>query len=657
MDNWFKKGLFSQEIGSFFNNLSTEREKHMATDLSGLNPQQYEAVINTYEKNTVLVAGAGSGKTFVLKSRVSYLVDDLGVDPSAIMVVTFTNKAAGEIKKRLSTVSSEAHRMWLGTFHSICVKVLRLFGEDLGIKKFTILDEKDGRNLIRQILEANNLPSDMQTAREYLGKISSYKNNLIPPSQLLANYPNEESSMEFIKVYDRYQQETWQRRLFDFDDLICYTVRLLQRSQRVRDWFHFNIKYVMVDESQDTNSAQFELIRLMVGPNNLLLVGDDDQSIYSFRDAKPEYILNFERIFPDSQMLKLEQNYRSTQKIIHASNCVIEKNTIRSDKRMFTQNETGSEIICHTAKDNADEANWIVEEIKLLYQQGVPYEDQAVLYRTNGQSRSVEEALLKSNIPYHIVGGFKFYDRKEIKDLLAFFKLRANPKDDVSFKRVLSLIPRVGKGTIDNVVTFAKVQGISLIEAMEQYSFQSRQKPYIKDYLPLLTGVYPTLRAYVKDILHRTSMVESFMQENDKESGSKLENIREFVSIIVEQEMANPALTLEEFVHNITLTTENDKDTDKGVTLMTVHSSKGLEYEYVYIVGVEEDILPHRNSSGTPAGLEEERRLMYVGMTRAKTQLYLLNCESRIDPYSRGISRNKPSRFLDDIPKECIINI
>lgn len=628
----------------------------MATDLSGLNPQQYDAVVNTYEKNTVLVAGAGSGKTFVLKSRVSYLIEDLGVDPSAIMVITFTNKAAGEIKKRLSTVSSDAHRMWLGTFHSICVKVLRLFGEDLGIKKFTILDEKDGRALLRQILEANHLPNDAQTVKTYLSKISSYKNNLIPPSQLMAHYPNEESNIDFIRVYDRYQQETWQRRLFDFDDLICYTVRLLQRSQRVRDWFHFNIKYIMIDESQDTNSSQFELIRLMIGPNNLLLVGDDDQCIYSFRDAKPEYILNFERIFPDSQTLKLEQNYRSTQKIIHASNCVIEKNTIRSDKRMFTANHPGGEIIYHRAKDNADEASWIVEEIKLLHQQGTPYEDQAVLYRTNGQSRSVEEALLKANIPYRIVGGFKFYDRKEIKDILAFFKLRTNPRDDVSFKRILGMIPRVGKGTIDNVITFAKVQNISLISALEQYTFQPRQVAFVQQFLPLLTDSYATLRAYVKDILKRTSMVESFLQENDKESGSKIENIREFVTIVVEQEIANPSLTLEEFVHHLALTTDQDQKSDQGVTLMTIHSSKGLEFDYVYIVGVEEDVLPHRNSK-TPAGLEEERRLMYVGMTRAKTQLYLLNCESRIDPYSRGISRNEPSRFIDDIPKECIITI
>ena len=395
----------------------------------------------------------------------------------------------------------------------------------------------------------------------------------------------------------------------------------------------------------------------MVGPNNLLMVGDDDQSVYSFRDAKPEYILNFEDLFPGSQMLKLEQNYRSTQKIIHASNCVIEKNTVRSDKRMFTQNVAGSEIIYHTAKDNMDEASWIVSEIQLLFQQKVAYEDMAVLYRTNGQSRSVEEALLKANIPYHIVGGFKFYDRKEIKDLFAFFKLRANPKDDVSFKRILESIPRVGKGTVENVITFAKVNQIGFIEALEQYSFQPRQRPYVEEYLPLLNGVYATLREYVKDILERTSMIENFLQENDKESGSKLENIREFVSIIVEQEMLNPALTLDEFVHNVTLTTGNDKDTDQGVTLMTVHSSKGLEYDYIFIVGVEEEILPHRNSARTPSGLEEERRLMYVGMTRAKIQLYLLNCERRMDPYSRGISRNKPSRFIDDIPKECIINI
>lgn len=628
----------------------------MATDLSHLNPQQYAAVVESFERNTVLVAGAGSGKTAVLQARTSYLVDDMQVNPSQIMVVTFTNKAANELKERLKKVCPDIHKMWLGTFHSICVKVLRNFGEDLNIRKFTILDEKDAKVILKKILDDNGQPIDSANVSRILSQISSYKNNMKSPKHLLDHYPNMEEDIVFIKIYDQYQRETWSKRTFDFDDLIYYTVLLLKKSERVREWFYYNVKYIMVDESQDTNSSQFELMRLMVGPNNLLMVGDDDQAIYSFRDAKPEYLLNFERIFTGAQTLKLEQNYRSTQRIIEASNVVVSKNTIRSNKTMFTKNKKGDPILYHRTETNREEAEWVTKEIQTLKQQGISYDKQAILYRTNAQTRLVEEYLLKMNIPYHIVGGFRFYDREEIKDLMAFFKLRANPRDDMSLKRILKLVPTIGDKTADNLIDLAKVENATYTQAFLKYPFTKRQRTHVDNIKPLLVDGYDSLQGFVRDVIKRTGIVDRYVKVNTGESRGRIENIKEFVSIIIEQENSGECQSIQDFVHNISLASAKEEQED-GVTLMTIHSSKGLEFEYVFMVGVEESLLPHGNSLFSPACIEEERRLMYVGMTRAKEQLYLLNCKSRIDVYSGRIIRNPESRFIADIPKHCLMAV
>lgn len=628
----------------------------MATDLSHLNPQQYAAVVESFERNTVLVAGAGSGKTAVLQARTSYLVDDMQVDPAQIMVVTFTNKAANELKERLKKVCPDIHKMWLGTFHSICVKILKNFGEDLNIRKFTILDEKDAKAIMKKILDDNGQPIDSANVSRILGQISSYKNNMKSPKHLLDNYPNMEDDIVFIKIYDQYQRETWSKRTFDFDDLIYYTVLLLKKSERVREWFYYNVKYVMIDECQDTNSSQFELMRLIVGPNNLLMVGDDDQSIYSFRDAKPEYLLNFETFFRGAQTLKLEQNYRSTKRIIEASNVVVSKNTIRSDKTMFTENKKGDPILYHRTETNRDEAEWVVKEIQTLKQQGIDYDKQAILYRTNAQTRLVEEYLLKMNIPYHIVGGFRFYDREEIKDLMAFFKLRVNPRDDMSLKRILKLVPTIGDKTADNLIDLAKVENVTYTQAFLKYPFTKRQRAHVDNIKPLLIEGYDSLQSFIRDVIKRTGIVDRYVKVNTGESRGRIENIKEFVSIIIEQENSGECQSIDDFVNSISLASAKEEQED-GVTLMTIHSSKGLEFEYVFMVGVEESLLPHGNSLFSPACIEEERRLMYVGMTRAKEQLYILNCKSRIDVYSGRVIRNPESRFIADIPKHCLMAV
>lgn len=627
----------------------------MTSVTTGLNEQQLQAVLNSYDKNTILVAGAGSGKTKTLQERVRYLLEVKNVQPSEIMVITFTNKAAGEIKRRLASVTEEVDHMWVGTFHAICVRILKDFGSEIGIKRFTIMDTGDVKQLIRTIMNEYDLKSDIASVNQMITKISNFKSNLLSPNDLINQYPCNLADIDTLRVYQRYQAEKWERKVFDFDDLVVYTVRLLEKSELARDWFHNTINYVMVDESQDTNSAQFVLVKLLVGDNNLFMVGDDDQSIYSFRNAKPEYLINFAQFYPNSQVMKLERNYRSTGYIVEASNAVIKENTVRTDKTMFTENKKGNKIVYHRCKDSREEAEWVANEIVTLSKyQGISYQDQAILYRTNAQSRLIEEYLIKLDIPYTIVGGLAFYERKEVKDILAFYKFKADPTDAYNFKRVMALVPKIGAVTIQAIVDYAKVVGCNYLEALDTFPFSNLQRPYVQRYVDLIKKDYPNLHSYAKEILKETSIVEKLKADGSEESWNRIDNIKELISIMIEQEINQLNITIQEFASNITLReSEEIEDQTKGVTLMTIHSSKGLEYDYVFLIGVEEGVLPHRNSLMSTPMIEEERRLMYVGMTRAKKQLYITTSEIRLEHNGKP-QKAYPSRFLSNIPKDCL---
>lgn len=629
-------------------------------DLSSLNPQQRDAVINSYDSNTVLIAGAGSGKTKTLQTRVGYLIEDMNVDPSSIMVVTFTNKAAGEIKERIGQISSQAHKMWLGTFHSICVRILRQFGSHMGISRFTIMDTYDAKSVLREIMKDRNIPTEKFLVNKFMSQISDCKSNVIRPKDMLDRAQNQ-SEIQFAHVYQDYQNITWQRRSFDFDDLIVYTIVLLSTNMIVVKWFHDNIKYIHVDESQDTNTAQFRLIKSLAGANNLMLVGDDDQSIYSFRNAKPEYLLNFQETYPDATVFKLEQNYRSTKTIIEAANAVVKNNTVRNDKTMFCNNPKGDPIIYHESKDSYAEAEWVAIEMGLLNAQGVDYSKMAVLYRTNSQSRSIEEGLMKNSVPFKLVGSLGFYDRKEIKDLLSYCRFMSNPNDEISFRRVLGVQKGVGAKSVEDIIEHGQhvigTNGGNFLQALAVYSPPRRIQNQVTRLTYILNSAPQTPLRFLETVIDQTSYRRDLISEGTVEAKARLENIDELLSIAQEHEIQDPGLSLEDFVNKVSLASNpKDRADQDAATLMTLHSSKGLEFPYVFMVGVEENLLPHRSSVSAKETLEEERRLAYVGISRAKKQLYILNAKERRG-YGGEYSHNEPSRFIDEIPKACLMQI
>ena len=625
----------------------------MKTDLSTLNPQQKAAVLNSYDKNTSLVAGAGSGKTTVIKFRTAYMIQELEIPPSQIMIVTFTNKAANEIKERIAAITDQVDEMWLGTFHSICVKILRQFGFHMKLNKFTIMDEGDVNQRLKELLREHNIKLDSDVFKSLRHKISHYKSELILPSSLLNRTDLSAEDLQIVRVYQLYHQRNLKNRTLDFDDLILYTVFLLTQFEEVRTWFHEHIKYISVDESQDTNKSQFELVRLLVGNNNLLMVGDDDHSIYAFRNAKPEYLIYFEQMFERTQILKLEQNYRSCGNIITASNHVIKHNTVRNDKTMFTSREPGSPIAYHLCHDPKEEAEWVIDMIKFHLNIGFEYEEIAVLYRKNSQSRLIEQALLEAKIPYTTLG-VSFYDRAVIKDLLAFMKFKKNPRDDMSFKRICKQLSGIGDKTVKEILKQAKERKYSPLRMLKEFSFRPVQQKLIDDLIQWLETDDETLIQGVDQIMKLTLKQERLSKRENEESQDELELISEFYRL-VESFEADGNHSLEDFLATVSLQTDRKKE-ETGITLMTIHSSKGLEFNTVFLIGVEETILPSERSLKTLAGLEEERRLMYVAMTRAQENLYLTRCEERSE-FNSKIYSNQPSRFLAEIPSSCLLEI
>ena len=630
----------------------------MQTDLSTLNEQQRDAILKSIDHNIVLLAGAGAGKTFTLVKRVEYLIVDHNVNPENIMVVTFTNKAANEIKERMSKLSEDAYKMWIGTFHKICIRLLRKFGNKLGINQFSIIDTNDAKGIIKDILRQMGEDDDKELLKMYQTKISSFKNNLRSKSDV-ANDPEINNTMS--EIYSKYMDICWSKKTFDFDDLIIYTILLLNTFPDVANWVHENIKYIMVDECQDTNSSQFVLIKLIAGENNTLLVGDVNQSIYAFRNAKPEYLENFADTTPNTLKLKLEQNYRSTKNIINAANNVVANNSFGTKLEMFCDNEEGSKVKVYKADTIYSEAKWIVEDIlgaNAFYDK--PFSDFAIIYRANYQSRAFEQELTKRGIPYVVFGSTSFYNRKEVKDLLAFCKIVINPFDIPSFTRVLKTIKGIGKQTIDKITKISNDKKIPLSNALKEFIdtyATGIQKHKLAPIYNFLNTDFKCCEDIVINVFNVTEYRIHMMSINTDEAADSVGYMDEFREMISSFEEKNPEMSIVDIIDEISLLSDAkgaEKAEQDAVKLMTAHSSKGLEFDSVFVVEAQEGSFPHQRSidTGKQEDIEEERRLFYVAMTRAQKKLCITSSKSQ--KQGEGNVSTIESRFIKEIPEKYI---
>ena len=643
--------------------------------LTGLNKEQQEAV--QHNKGPLLIlAGAGSGKTRVLTHRIAYLIDQCDVNPWNILAITFTNKAAKEMRERVDNiVGYGSENIWVSTFHSTCVRILRRYIEAIGYdRNFTIYDTDDQKTLMKDICKYLNIDTKYIKERTLLNSISKAKDELITPETFMMHAQGNFNEERQAKVYMEYQKRLKANNALDFDDLIFKTIELFQNNPEILKYYQNRFKYILVDEYQDTNTAQFELIRLFASTtnedgeieHNLCVVGDDDQSIYKFRGANIQNILNFEKHYPNTKVIKLEQNYRSTQNILNAANEVIHNNMERKEKSLWTDNETGEPIYFSQFENEYEEASHIVDNIfERTTKDGNEYNEFAILYRTNAQSRIFEEKLVQKNIPYKIVGAVNFYARKEIKDLLAYLKTIDNGMDDISVKRIIN-VPRRGIGltTIDRITTYAIQNGISFYKALCQASIipgigrsVSKIESFVS-FIEILKGKLHNpeycLEDLINEIIEATGYVKELEEEDTIEAAGRIENIEELINkIITFEKNAEEEPTLSSFLEEVALVADIDnlEDSTNVVVLMTLHSAKGLEFPYVYLCGMEEGIFPSYMtiSSDDPTELEEERRLCYVGITRAKKLLQLTAAKQRM---TRGETHfNKPSRFVSEIPR------
>ena len=640
----------------------------MAIDLSNLNEQQRIAVLESIDHNVVLLAAAGSGKTTVLVKRTEYLIGECNVNPENIMLITFTNKAAKEIVSRIANVTPEAGKMWIGTFHHICTRLLRKFGSIMGINNFSIIDTKESKKILTEIYTDNYGEVDKGTITSYRKKISYYKSNLINPASVLQKCDTQKESYRFAGIYQEYQNRCWKNKTFDFDDLIIYTILLLNSYQQVKDWVSENIKYVMIDETQDTGTDQYTLVRLLVGNNNIMAVGDVNQSIYGFRNAKPEYLNQFTSLFPNTKLLKLETNYRSTNTIISAANAVINNNTFGEKINMTSVNEMGSKISLKTFKyyPNAEEAeaSWICSEIQALVNNGKGYGDFAVINRTNVQNKDIEEIFIKSGIPYVIIGSSSFWSSTEMRDLLAYCKVTFNPFDDASFKRILGVTRGVGKATQEKILKYQVDNGLDCHEVIEHIftnnpmvlkGVSKKAIAELKDLQAIFNCKYKKCSDLAQYIISNSGYTYELRNEFSDEANEKMESLRAIITSF--QEYESTGSSPEEVIDQVSLMSDakgEEKASLNAVKLMTAHACKGLEFDTVFIGGAEEGLFPHwnaLNSSDRGSAIEEERRLFYVAMTRAKKKLYITSCMRRKD------KDVKESRFLNEIPvyltEEC----
>lgn len=641
----------------------------MSELLNGLNTQQREAVQAT-EGPLLLLAGAGSGKTRVLTHRTAYLIEEAGVNPYHIMAITFTNKAAGEMRERIDRmVGYGSESIWVSTFHSTCVRILRRYIDRLGYgTNFTIYDADDQKTLMKDICKRLEINTKIYKERMFLSAISSAKDELIDPIEFENRSAGDYNKRRQAQVYREYQQVLRQNNALDFDDLIMKTVELFKLDKEVLGSYQERFRYIMVDEYQDTNTAQFELIRLLAMKyKNLCVVGDDDQSIYKFRGANIYNILNFEKHFPDARVIKLEQNYRSTQNILDAANHVIANNVSRKEKSLWTDNGEGDKIAFEQLDSGYEEADYVAADIVRRVRRGeYTYRDCAVLYRTNAQSRLFEERFIVGNIPYKIVGGVNFYARKEIKDLLCYLKTIDNGRDDLAVRRIINIPKRgIGATTIGRVAAYAGEQGISFFDALQRVEeipgigkAAAKIRPFVLFIRSMREKAQDTLVSELLDeILETTGYVEELKAEGTHEAEARIENINELISKAVTYELAQEHPTLSGFLEEVALVADIDsleEDSDY-VVLMTLHSAKGLEFPNVYLAGMEDGLFPSYmsiTSDNAEREIEEERRLAYVGITRAKQNLTITSARMRM---LRGETRyGKVSRFVKEIPQQLL---
>ena len=621
-------------------------------DLTKLNEKQVEA-IKHMDGPCLVLAGAGSGKTSVLTNRIANLIEN-GVEPCNILAITFTNKAAKEMQERVINLIGEvAKNIQVSTFHSFGLKLLRENYELLGYdRNFVIMDSDDSLTVIKRILKDLDLDPKQYNPTAIKNRISGCKNELMSPKQY-ESYASSEFEKVVLKVYEKYEDKLKANNSVDFDDLLILPIKLFKEHESILEKYQERFKYILIDEYQDTNEAQYILAKLMASKyRNVCVVGDENQSIYSFRGANYRNILNFEKDYGEAKTIKLEQNYRSTQNILNAANQVIKNNQNRKDKNLWSDKGKGNKLTYYRSYDEKDEAHYVAYTIKELINKGINPDEIAVLYRTNAQSRTVEEEMLKENIPYRVVGSFYFYARKEIKDLIAYLRLIHNEKDNISLQRVINVPKRgIGLKTISNLTTLADIEGKSIYEVITSGK-ELEFKKTIEDLKRVSENI--TLTELVDKILATTGYREELENEKTLEADIRLENLEEFKSITKAFEERYGVISLEDFLFEVSLVSDREeyKDNKDKVSLMTVHSVKGLEYDYVFVVGLEEGIFPHMNSLMDNHELEEERRLAYVAITRAKEKLYLVNARRRM-LYGKD-QVNPPSRFIGEIDKELI---
>ncbi|HGF7837444.1 TPA: DNA helicase PcrA [Enterococcus faecium] len=643
--------------------------------LNGMNPRQKEAVLHT-DGPLLLMAGAGSGKTRVLTHRIAYLIEEKEVNPWNILAITFTNKAAKEMKERVNAIlASGGEDVWVSTFHSMCVRILRRDVDFIGYNRnFTIIDSSEQLTLMKRILKELNIDPKKYDPRSILGTISQAKNSLQTPqdfTKMQGSYYEEIAA----KCYAAYQKELQYNQCMDFDDLIMNTIRLFEEHPDSLTYYQNKFHYIHVDEYQDTNHAQYTLVNLLAGRfRNLCVVGDADQSIYGWRGADMQNILDFEKDYPDAAVILLEQNYRSTKNILSAANQVIENNSNRKPKNLWTENKEGNKITYYRADNERDETRFIVdrmqEEIRSNHRN---YGDFAILYRTNAQSRVMEETLLKANIPYKMVGGHKFYDRKEIKDILAYLNVLANPQDSISFERIVNSPKRgIGPGSIEKLRSFASLHEWPLLEAAQNVDLANiggkagQQLGAFGEMIQEVTQMIPylTVTELTKEVLDRSGYLEDLKIQNTLEAQARIENLEEFLTVTQEfdkqfeqqneEDADAPEEKLTVFLNDLALVSDIDnlEEDASQVTLMTLHAAKGLEFPVVFLIGLEEGVFPLSRALMEESELEEERRLAYVGITRAEEALYLTNAFSRT-LYGRT-QYNRPSRFVEEIDQELL---
>lgn len=637
----------------------------MSDIIEELNDKQKEAVLAT-DGPCLVIAGAGSGKTKVLTHKIAYLIKEKNVLPWNILAITFTNKAANEMKVRTEKLlGNETNDIWIGTFHSICVRMLKKFIDRIGYDtSFIIFDTTDQKSLVKDCLKSLNIDDKLFTDKSVMYEISNAKNDMLEPEDYETRTFGDFRKETIAKIYKLYQKRLKENNALDFDDIINLTIKILMQEPEVLEYYANKFKYILVDEYQDTNKAQFTLITLLAATHgNITVVGDNDQGIYSFRGADISNILNFEKDFIGTKIIKLEQNYRSTKSILNVANAVIKNNPTKYKKELWTQNEEGTLVTGYRSDNEYDEARYVVNQIEhLKYQEKFNYSDFTILYRMNAQSRSIEEILNREDVPYKIIGGLKFYERKEIKDAIAYLRLIYNQNDNLSLRRIINEPKRgIGKTSLDKVQEISEQTEKSMYEIIKNASEYGLNRVYAnsREFVEQIESLIAkrdkiSISELIKLTLNITGYTKALEDENTIEAQARIENLEELLTVAMEFEKESAENTLAEFLEGITLSSDADEvdENEDRVTLMTLHSAKGLEFPVVFLVGMEEGIFPGYKSIQEEAGLEEERRLCYVGMTRAKERLFLTCAKTRT--IFGSTSFNAISRFVKEVPKEML---